>query len=84
MYAQVDDKGIEHEIIEHEGDDSDITKDDGCITCGFKEHNCNTSKGWHLLVTWTDGSSTWETLKNIKEFNPTEVSKYEVVSRIIN
>ena len=78
MYAYVDEKGREHlltsEIIEHQRDESTVNKEYGFITCGSNKNRRNNTKGWQLLVTWKDGRSTWESLKDFKESNLVKVS----------
>ena len=41
-----------------------------------------TTKGWELLVSWKDGSSSWVKLKDLKNSNPVEVAEYAVANRI--
>ncbi|KAL7557788.1 hypothetical protein ACA910_013065 [Epithemia clementina (nom. ined.)] len=39
-------------------------------------------RGWKLLVSWKDGSSTWVPLKDLKASNPIEVAEYAVANKI--
>ena len=41
-----------------------------------------TTKGWKLLCSWKDGSSSWVPLKDLKESNPIEVAEYAVANKI--
>ena len=41
-----------------------------------------TTKGWSLFVNWKDGSTSWETLKEMKESYPVEVAEYAVNNKI--
>lgn len=43
----------------------------------------HTTKGWYFQVLWEDKISSWEPLKNLKEFNPVEVADH-AVANIIN
>ena len=40
--------------------------------------------GWHLCVQWLDGSTSWQTLKDLKESYPLEVAEYAVTQGIEN
>ena len=35
-----------------------------------------TTSGWEMLVQWKDGSTTWVSLKDMKESYPVQVDKY--------
>ena len=48
--------------------------------CTFKK----TTKGWDLLIEWTDGTSTWVPLKEVKAGNPVELAEYAVQADIAN
>mgnify|MGYP006209932497 CR=1 FL=1 len=41
-----------------------------------------TTTGWDLEVEWVDGSTSWVSLKDLKESNSLEVSQYAVNNRI--
>ena len=41
-----------------------------------------TTKGWKLCVSWKDGTTSWETLSNLKESNPVQVAEYAVTNKI--
>ena len=34
-----------------------------------------TTVGWDLLIEWTDGTSTWVPLKDVKAGNPVELAE---------
>ena len=42
-----------------------------------------TTRGWHLLVQWKDGTVSWEKLANIKASNPIEVVEYTVTNWLV-
>jgi hypothetical protein len=42
-----------------------------------------TTKGWKLLVSWKDGSSSWVPLKDLKDSFPVEVAEYAMVNKIL-
>jgi len=33
-------------------------------------------KGWEILLQWKDGSTTWETLKDVKNAYPVQLAEY--------
>ena len=43
-----------------------------------------TTKGWELCILWKDGSTSWESLKDIKDSNPVELAEYAVAHEIHN
>jgi hypothetical protein len=88
MYAQIDHEGCEFllmkEITDHKVDGNAVCKDDGFTTGKNGERKPRmTTKGWKLLVSWKDGSTTWVPLKDLKESNPIEVAEYAVANKIV-
>jgi hypothetical protein len=49
-----------------------------------KECMRRSTVGWHLCVQWLDGSTSWQTLKDLKESYPLEVAEYAVTQGIEN
>ncbi len=87
MYAQVDEEGKEFlllkEIIDHRSDGSAVRLDDGfLITKQGRRMPRRTTKGWKLLVTWKDGTTTWVPLKDLRESHPVQVAEYAVANKI--
>lgn len=76
IYSQVDEEGNNYallrEIIDHEEDTS--------ITNGVLSQH--TTKGWHLLVTWKDGSTSYVPLREIKNLFPLEMAEYAVNNKL--
>ena len=75
MYSQIDADGHQYqllqEIVDHRSDGSAVTRDNGF----HRSKNGNrvprpTTKGWHLLVAWKDGSTDWIKLKDLKDSYP--------------
>ena len=88
MYAQVDSEGNEYlllsEITDHKSDGSAIKIADGTIlSANGQEKPKVTTRGWHLLVQWKDGTVSWEKLADIKASNPVEVAEYAVANRLV-
>jgi len=79
MYSQVDADGRSYallsEIIDHKSDGSAVRKDDGFETTKDGQVRPRyTTKGWKLLVSWKDGSTSWVPLKDMKDSFPVEVA----------
>ena len=71
------------EIVDHRTDGTELKQHDAFITSrngGRRRHE--TTKGWEVLLQCKNGSTSWETLKDIKECYPLQVSKYAVRKRI--
>jgi Reverse transcriptase (RNA-dependent DNA polymerase) len=87
LYSQVDDEGRRFVILDiisdHKKDASAVPKDDEYVTLRGTWHRRKTTKGWRLCVNWKDGSTSWETLSNLKESYPVEVVEYAVASKIV-
>ena len=49
-----------------------------------KECMRRSNVGWHLCVQWFDGSTSWQTLKDLKESYPLKVAEYAVTQDIEN
>jgi hypothetical protein len=43
-----------------------------------------TTLGWEILVQWTDGTTSWHPLANLKSSNPVLVAKYAVSQSLGN
>ena len=41
-----------------------------------------TTKVWEILVKWKDGSTTWISLKDVKELHPVQLEEYAAPNRI--
>ena len=86
IYSQVDEDGKRHlyidEISDHRKLGNAVPKDEMWVQKGTNRHMKRTTRGWDLLVTWKDGTSTWEPLKDMKEVYPVQVAEYAVANRI--
>jgi hypothetical protein len=81
MYSQVDDEGKSYilldEIVDHRSDGHAVKKADMYITSkGGNRHIKPTTRGWKLCISWKDGSTSWENLKDLKESYPVQVAEY--------
>ena len=83
MFAQFDEEGNLHvlfdEIVEHLCDGNQVKMQDKFYTNtrGVKQRR-PTKKGWEILVKWKDGSTTWISLKYMKESYPAQLVEYAV------
>eukprot|EP00978_Attheya_sp_CCMP212_P014981 scaffold38463_cov27-Attheya_sp.AAC.3 len=87
IFAQVDDEGYEHilmdEIIEHKADGHAVQCDDMYIVGkNGNKHMRRTTKGWKLMVKWKDGSSDWLPLADLKEADPVQTVEYAVANKL--
>ena len=90
IYSQVDDEGNQYlmlqEIVDHKKDESAAVPMSQMWIKGSNGnmHMRMTTKGWKLCVTWKDGTTSWEPLKDLKESNPLQVAEYVVANDIEN
>lgn len=87
MFAQVDDEGhrfvLLDAIVDHRVDGSELRGNDGFITStNGGRRKRETTKGWEVLLQWKDGSTTWETLKDVKASYPVQLAEYAHLRRI--
>ena len=83
MFAQVDEEGHRHvlfeAIIDMRTDGSQVIKRDAFLTLkSGAKRRVHTTKGWEVLIQWKDGSTTWVTLKDIKESYPVQLADYVI------
>ena len=87
LWTQCDDEGREFwvlkEITDHRKNARAMSKDDGYITKpgGLKVPK-KTTVGWQLLAEWTDGTTQWLDLKDLKDSNPIELAEYAIANKI--
>ena len=87
LYSQIDEEGNRHilleDIIDHWQSNGAIDKDDAFIMMknGVKRR-CETTKGWHMLCQWKDGSTNWVALKDAKHSYPVLVAEYAIANQI--
>jgi len=87
MMSQSDAKGRRHmifkEIVDHCSGDTTIKKEGG-FTVGFDDnvYPKKTTHGWDICVEWSDGTTSWFPLKDMKDTNPLELAQYAIASQI--
>jgi hypothetical protein len=86
MYSQVDEVGNSYslisEIVDHKsGGTPALRRDDDFeqVNTDGRQRHRHTTRGWKLLVTWKDGSTSW-VVQDLKESFPVQVAQYAVVS----
>ena len=88
LYAQVDDEGYTHyilsDIVDHQKDESAIPQgEDAYITTkSGRRMPKRTSRGWKFCVEWNDGSTSWVTMKDLKDSNPIQLAEYAVNNKL--
>jgi hypothetical protein len=86
LLAQVDEEGHRQMLIDeieyHRITDDAIPIDQGTFPtpAGMKRQQ-HTTKGWELSVQWKDGSSTWISLKDLKDTYPVELADYAIANQ---
>ena len=89
LYSQVDEEGHRYQLLDsitdHKTDGRAVLYKDGWITSkNGRKTRRTTTKGWHFLVQWRDGTESWVALKELKESNPVEVADYAEAANIIH
>ena len=89
MFAQIDEHGnrtmLFDSIVDHRVDGTEIKIADAFIISksGGKRRK-KTTRGWEILVQWKDGSTTWETMKDIHAEYPVQLAEYAINKKIEN
>jgi hypothetical protein len=88
MYLQVDEDGNSYsllsEIVDHKSDGTAVRKDDGFkLTKDGQQRHRRITRGWKLLVSSKDGSTSWVPFKDLKESFPVQVVEYAMVNKIV-
>ena len=86
LFAQVDAEGNCHvlfdEIIDHRTDGKEVKQQDAFLTTrsGTRQRR-ETTIGWEILVQWKDQSTSWISLKDMKDSFPVQLAEYSVRAR---
>jgi hypothetical protein len=91
IYTQVDDDGnhflLLKDIIDHEKNPTALSQAEAEIININGSRNPSkkyTTKGWKLCCQWTDGNTSWEPLRNLKESNPIELAEYAEARNLLH
>ena len=83
MHAQCDSGWNEYVLLEaligYQKDNKAISILDQQITEQGRPATCKTTAGWQICCQWKDGSTTWETLSELKESHPVQTAEFAVV-----
>lgn len=86
LFSQIDSEGNQYqifkEIINHCKGKGAVDKADQFMHYQGKKNKKKTTAGWDLKVEWKDGSTSWLTLKELKNSNAVEVAQYAIDNRI--
>jgi hypothetical protein len=86
LYSQVDSEGHQYqifkEIVNHRKGKAAVDKADQYTHYQGKKSKKKTTAGWDLEVEWKDGSTSWLSLKELKNSNAVEVAQYAIENRI--
>ena len=86
MYASCDDDGNEYllldSIVDHRKNDKAISIADQKIVHKGRQSIRRTTAGWQLCIQWKDGSTSWQSLKDLKESHPVETAEYSIAQEI--
>lgn len=80
LFAQIDDEGNRHvlfqEIIDYRTTGKQVLQQDAFITTRMgTRRRRETTLGWEMLVQWKDLSTTWVSLKDMKEAYPIQTAE---------
>ena len=88
MYASCDADGNEYIsfdlFVYHKSNQKAVMKDSQRIVHNGRNSLRQSTAGWHLCVQWKDGSTSWQSLYDLKEAYPVAVAKYAVAQGIDN
>ena len=87
LFAPVDKEDNRHvlldNLIDYRVNGREIKLQDAFITTGTgMRRRRETTIGWVLLAQWKDGSTNWDSLKDLKESYPVQTAEYAVASKI--
>jgi hypothetical protein len=86
MYAQCDEEGNQFLMLQdslgHMIDGHAVERAEIYIKVEINKQIRKTTKGWHLCVTWKDGTTSWERLADMKESNHLEVAEYAATKKL--
>ena len=87
LFAQIDDHGnrfvLMDEIIDHRTNGKEVQDKDAFITSSNGgKRRLETTKGWEILIQWKDGSTSWETMKDVKATYPLQLAEYALQKQI--
>ena len=87
MVAECDSEGrrfqIFNEISDHRKDDTALSVAEGSyMTRAGNPISKKTTRGWHILIEWRDGSMDWHKLAEVKDAYPVQLAEYAIANGI--
>jgi hypothetical protein len=86
LFTQCDAEGREFnvvkEIIDHKTDGHALTVQDGFYINNGQKRDKKTTAGWKLQVEFSDGTTDWIPLKDLKNSNPIQLAEYAIMNKI--
>ena len=86
LFTQCDAEGRQfntiRDIIDHKTDGHAISRQDGVYYVNGQRRNKKTTAGWKLQVEFTDGTTDWIPLKDVKHSNPIQLAEYAIMNKI--
>ena len=65
------------DIVDHRSDGKEIMQQDALvISNNLSKGLRNTTKGWEILIKWKYRTTTWESMKDVKECYPLKLVEY--------
>ncbi len=82
LFTQCDAEGREfnvvREIIDHKADGHALTVQNGYYIYNGQKRDKKTTSGWKLQVEFSDGTTDWISLKDLKNSNPIQLAEYAI------
>ena len=86
LFTQCDAEGREfsvvREIIDHKTDGHALTVQNGYYIHNGQKRDKKTTAGWKLQVEFSDGTTDWIPLKDLKNSNPIQLAEYAIMNKI--
>ena len=86
LYSQCDPDGNEFvlldSIVDWRKDNSAVNPKDQARIVDGKKVIKRSTKGWELCCEWRDGSTSWQSLKDLKESHPLQVAEFTYMAGI--
>ena len=86
LYTQCDTEGREfnvvREILDHKRDGRALSVQDGTYINNGQIRDKKTTAGWKLECEFSDGTTDWIPLKDLKNSNPIQLAEYAIMNKI--
>ncbi len=72
----------EREILDHKTDSRALTVQNGSYINNGQTQDKKTTIGWKLECEFSDGTTDWISLKDLKNSNPIQLAEYAIMNKI--